>query len=69
MSLKTTKWAKLEILKCSVLKTFSHHLGFNISCLNLYWPAAYISQKLYALSIAAIFKAIRALLPCKPAKT
>ena len=28
-----------------------------------------IDQKIYDLSIAAIFKAIRALLPCKPAKT
>ena len=29
----------------------------------------HIDQKIYALSIAAIFKAIRALLPWKPAKT
>ena len=29
----------------------------------------HIDQKIHALSIAAIFKAIRALLPCKPAKT
>ena len=29
----------------------------------------HIDQEIYDLSIAAIFKAIRALLPCEPAKT